>query len=304
MMLRILGTAAGGGLPQWNCACGGCSAARAVPARRRSHASVALRAAPDRWHVVNATPDLGGQIEAHTDLWPEPGSRRSPVAGVVLTDAELDHTLGIAQLRQAGELRICAAPAVRDALCEHLRLGAVLSPYTGLIWTDLGADKPVRLHPDDAIAFERVPISAKRPRYAASAASTSSAPEDGGWVSALRVTDRESGSTLVYAPALGAWPPALDAAVRSADLAIIDGTFWDDDEPVRAGISTRTATGMGHLPIDGPDGTARRVAGVPGRVLYTHLNNSNPLADPGAPQHRELAALGLATCHDGMVIEL
>lgn len=302
MLLQVLGTAAGGGVPQWNCACPGCSGARAHPHWRRRHASLAVQASQDRWYLVNATPDIGDQIEDCPALHPGPGSRRTPIAGLVLTDAELDHTLGIARLREAGAdgLELLTTGPVREALLTRLRLEAVIGPYTPLAWRELPRERPEPLTADSAVSVSAIPVSGKRPRYAADAPASGADP----WVVALRLTDRATGATAVYAPALAAWPEALRSAVAEADCVIVDGTFWDDEEPRRTGISSRTATGMGHLPIDGPGGTAERLEPLNARCLYTHLNNTNPLVDPGAPQHKRLADRGIEVAADGMVIDL
>ncbi|MFJ5266313.1 pyrroloquinoline quinone biosynthesis protein PqqB [Streptomyces sp. NPDC088387] len=296
MLLRVLGTAAGGGLPQWNCACPGCAGARAHPERRRRHASLAVRVDAGRWYIVNATPDIGDQIEDTPALHPGPGARQSPLAGVVLTDAELDHTLGVARLREADAVELVATAPVREALLAGPRLGAVLGPYTDLTWRELGADH-LALGPE--LRVTAVPVAAKRPRYAAGTGA-----DDPHWVVALVLTEPATGTSLLYAPALAAWPPALQEAAEAADCVIVDGTFWDEDEPVRTGISAKTATGMGHLPINGPTGTARRLTGLAARCLYTHLNNTNPLTDPDDDRHKQLADRGLAVAADGMVIEL
>ncbi|MEU6715092.1 MBL fold metallo-hydrolase [Nonomuraea sp. NPDC046802] len=274
MRLQVLGTAAGGGVPQWNCACPGCSGARAHPGRRRRHASLAVQT-DDGCHVVNATPDIADQIEACAWLRPGPGPRQSPLKGVILTDAELDHTIGLLRLREADTLEVRATPAVRQALRPFADL---LRPYLQLSWADA----------------DTIPVSGKRPRYAADAPASSA-----DWVSALRLTD--GAATVIYAPAMGVWPDELDAACAAADCVIIDGTFWDDDEPRRTGISAKTATQMGHLPITA---TMERLSRLPGRCLYTHLNNTNPLVDPAAEQHKVLAELGVEVAADGMVIDL
>ncbi|MFI2345996.1 pyrroloquinoline quinone biosynthesis protein PqqB [Streptomyces sp. NPDC019443] len=298
MLLQVLGTAAGGGLPQWNCACPGCAGARAHPHRRRRHASLALRADEGRWYLVNATPDIGDQIEDSHALRPGPGPRESPVAGVILTDAELDHTLGIARLREADGFDILATRPVRDALLGRLRLGEVLAPYTHIEWRELGREA-APLVKGGTVEIDAVPVSAKRPRYAAG-----SGPDERTWVVALRLRETTTGRSLLYAPALAQWTDEFQEAVGEADCVILDGTFWDDDEPVRTSISAKTATGMGHLPIAGPNGTARRLSGLNARCLYTHLNNTNPLADPDAPQHALLGEWGLEVAADRMVIEL
>ncbi|MEZ0093539.1 pyrroloquinoline quinone biosynthesis protein PqqB [Streptacidiphilus sp. EB129] len=311
MRLHVLGTAAGGGLPQWNCACPGCAGARAHPERRRRHASLAVRAGPGRWYVVNATPDLGEQIEACTELHPGPGIRHTPVAGVILTDAELDHTLGIARLREAAELDIWSTVTVSAALRGQLRLDAVLTAYTSVRW------RPLTRRPQDLdgagpegvpdLRVTAIPVSAKRPRYARQDDATAAgAATDAGqdWVVALRLDEPATGAAVLYAPAVGVWSEELRSAAETADCVILDGTFWDDQEPVRSGISKRTATEMGHLPVTGPTGTAERLARLEARCFYTHLNNTNPLNDPHAQEHRVLAEIGLRTATDGMVIDL
>lgn len=313
MLLQVLGTAAGGGVPQWNCACPGCSGARAHPGRRRRHASLAVRADDDHWYLINATPDIADQIEGTPALHPGPEARRSPVAGLVLTDAELDHTLGIARLREADRIEVLATGPVRTALRDRAHLDDILTPYASLEWRELGPS-PVPLSEGSDVEISAVPLSAKRPRYAVrdtmydtSDTSVEDRDErrDGDrWVVAIRLHDRRTGGTALYAPALAAWPDAFHDALTGADVVLLDGTFWDDDEPCRSGFSTRTASGMGHLPIDGPDGTAVRLAPLTARCLYTHLNNTNPLVDPAAPQHRQLAQLGLAVAAEGMEIDL
>ncbi|MEU7647092.1 pyrroloquinoline quinone biosynthesis protein PqqB [Streptomyces huasconensis] len=308
MLLQVLGTAAGGGLPQWNCACPGCAGARAHPERRRRHAALAVHTGEDHrpgeghWYLVNATPDLADQIEATPALHPGTGSdtRRTPVAGVVLTDAELDHTLGLARLREARDgVDVIATAPVREAVRDGLRLDALLTPYTSVRWRELTADPGLPLDDSGAIHVAAVPVSAKRPRYAAG-----TGPEADTWSVALRLTETATGRTALYAPALAVWSEAFEKAAQDADCVIVDGTFWDDDEPVRAGFTDRTATAMGHLPVAGPGGTAHRLARLPGRCLYTHLNNTNPLGDPDAEQHALLAHWGLEVAADGMVIEL
>ncbi|TDD84296.1 pyrroloquinoline quinone biosynthesis protein PqqB [Actinomadura darangshiensis] len=297
MRVRILGTAAGGGVPQWNCGCGGCAAARARPGLRRRHASIAVDAGGGGWLVVNATPDITEQIEAHPDLRPETGTRRSPVAGVVLTDAELDHVLGLPRLREAPSLHVLATATVRQALADGLRLDAVLAPYAGVTWSELPEKEPASF---GTLEVETIRVSGKRPRYAAGLDGHGDA-----WSVALRITDRRDGTTTVYAPCLADWPPELDDVLGDADCVFLDGTFWDDEEPRRSGFTERTATQMGHLPITGANGTSERFAALPAtRRLYTHLNNTNPLVDPDAEGHRTLAALGIEVATENAVIQL
>ncbi|MFE9812995.1 pyrroloquinoline quinone biosynthesis protein PqqB [Streptomyces sp. NPDC005227] len=298
MLLLTLGTAAGGGVPQWNCACPGCSGARTHPGRRRSHDSLAvLGRDPSSWFIVNAGPDVADHLEAHARLRPGPGEERTPVVHVLLTDAELDHTIGLLRLREARHVEIHATAPVRQALRERLTLDTVLTPYTTLTWRDLPAagQNPAVVA---GIEISAVHLSTKRPRYAVDA------PDDSAWVVAVRLHDPSRGTTALYAPALAEWSEDFDKEAAGADCVFIDGTFWDDEEPRRMGISARTSTGMGHLPIHGQGGTAERLASLPARCLYTHLNNTNRLVDPSAPEHGVLAARGLEVAQDGMVIEL
>lgn len=300
MRLRVLGTAAGGGVPQWNCACPGCAAARADPRLRRRHASLAVQTGDGHWYVVNATPDIAEQIEASPELHPGPEPRRTPVVGVVLTDAELDHSLGVPRLREAQALRLLATGTVRAALSAGLKLDDVLSPYAGLSWRTLAQDEHVLLDGDGSIAARAIRVSGKRPRYARALEVDGDA-----WSIALQLTDQKSGTSIVYAPALADWPVALEAALREAACVFIDGTFWDDQEPRRTGISGRTAREMGHLPITGDGGTAARLTAMAGvRIFYTHLNNTNPLIDPAAREHQVLAGMGIGVAQEDAVIDL
>ncbi|MFF3420492.1 pyrroloquinoline quinone biosynthesis protein PqqB [Streptomyces sp. NPDC002698] len=299
MLLRILGTAAGGGIPQWNCACPGCTGARRHPSRRRLHDGLALQPADSgTWFLANATPDIAEQLESHPGLRPDAGQERTPVVRVVLTDAELDHTLGLLRLREASRIDIWCTEPVRKALTTRLALDEVLAPYTTLNWYDLpltGAEHPADI---GGLEVSAIPLSAKRPRYAADE------PAHPAWSTALKISDRATGKTALYAPALAAWNDRLDDEIADSDCALIDGTFLTDDEPHRTGFSRRTASAMGHLPVEGPHGTALRLQGSGGQILYTHLNNSNPLVDPDDSAHERLAGLGLGVAADRMVVSL
>ncbi|WRZ87795.1 MBL fold metallo-hydrolase [Streptomyces sp. NBC_01007] len=299
MLLRILGTAAGGGIPQWNCACPGCTGVRRHPSRRRLHDGLAFQPADSgAWFLANATPDIAEQLESHPSLRPDAGQERTPVVSIVLTDAELDHALGLLRLREASRIDIWCTEPVRKALTTRLSLDEVLAPYTTLNWYDLplvGAERPTDI---GGLHVSAIPLSAKRPRYAADE------PAHPAWSIALKVRDRATGKTALYAPALATWNDRLDDEIADSDCVLIDGTFLTDDEPRRTGFSRRTASAMGHLPIEGPHGTALRLQGSGGQILYTHLNNSNPLVDPDDPAHERLAGLGLGVAADRMVVSL
>jgi pyrroloquinoline quinone biosynthesis protein B len=250
------------------------------------------------WFLANATPDVAEQLESHPALRPEAGQSRTPVVRVVLTDAELDHTLGLLHLREAARIDVWCTEPVRQALTTRLPLTDILSPYTTLTWHDLppaGSGRPAEVA---GLEVSVLPLSDKRPRYAADE------PSHPAWSSALTIRDPGSGTRAVYAPALAAWNDTLDEEIAAADCLLLDGTFLDEDEPSRSGISRRTASGMGHLPVRGAEGTAQRLAGADALVYYTHLNNTNPLVDPNAPEHERLADLGLRVAEDRMVVSL
>ncbi|MCG8971628.1 pyrroloquinoline quinone biosynthesis protein PqqB [Streptomyces sp. CL12-4] len=299
MLLRILGTAAGGGLPQWNCACPGGAGARRHPTRRRLHDGLAVHGAdPGAWFLANATPDVAEQLEDHSALRPGAGQERTPVVPVVLTDAELDHTLGLLRLREAARIDVWCTEPVHKALTTRLPLPDILAPYTELTWHELpltDAGQPARIA---GLEVSALPLSDKRPRYAADE------PAHPAWSAALEVRDPGTGASALYAPAVASWSDLLDHEIASADCVLLDGTFLHEDEPRRTGVSRRTASEMGHMPIEGRNGTAERLRRIGARVHYTHLNNTNPLVDPDAPQHERLAGLGLRVAEERMVVSL
>ncbi|WP_433383454.1 pyrroloquinoline quinone biosynthesis protein PqqB [Actinoplanes sp. CA-142083] len=254
MKIRVLGTAAGGGLPQWNCACPGCRTARA-DGRSLRQDTLAVSGDGHSWYLLNAAPDL--HLDA-PELRPGPGLRETPLRGVILTSAELDHTTGLIGLREAMSLTVLATAPVL-ATVPALPL---LDHYTAVTRRQLTCGVPAAL--DGGLTVTPFPLGAKRPRYAASQAESQSAND---WVVGLRLTSGRS--TFVYAPCLPAW----SAELADADLVLLDGTFFTDDEMLRSTGVRRTARQMGHLPIE--ESLPLLAPGV--RYLYTHLNNTNPV---------------------------
>lgn len=288
MKVVVLGTAAGGGVPQWNCACGPCSAVRSGELPARTQDALAVSADGAGWWLVNASPDIGAQLASTPSLAPGPGPRDTPVRGVLFTDAELDHTLGLAVLRGAVGLRVHAPAAVLRALAPTRD---VLATYGEWSWREVEPGRAVELDGLEVTAF---PVSGKRPRYATDST-------DGTWVVAYRFTDPATGGVLLYAPCLASWPPGFDALVAEADVVLLDGTFHAPSE-----MGTATGTGgqsaMGHLPITH---SLAHLRGHPStRLIYTHLNNTNPALDPGSPEHAEITAAGAELVPDGTLIEI
>ena len=262
MKVRVLGSAAGGGAPQWNCACAVCQQARRT-GRNRGQDTVAVSGDGTAWYLLNAGPDIRSQILAMPELAPGPGLRETPLRGVLLTTAELDHTIGLLSLREAVRLSVHAAAAVGAALETAFPLRPMLARYTELDWHDLDDRREL----DGGLTVHRLTVGTKRPRYAAGS------PGDS-WVSALRLTDRRTGSSFVYATCLPAWTEAFDAFVEGATEVLLDGTFATGDELTRATGRPGTAASMGHLPIADSRPYAARHPGT--RFRYGHLNNTNP----------------------------
>ncbi|MGW2488315.1 pyrroloquinoline quinone biosynthesis protein PqqB [Streptomyces sp. NPDC001606] len=292
MRVVLLGTAAGGGFPRWNCACERCAAARdgKLPARTQECAAVTGNGRD--WWLLNASPDLRAQLAATPALWPGSGRRTSPLRGVLLTDAEADHTMGLGVLRGAADLKVYAAPPARAALAPAR---AALGRYAPWEWADSLADGGFVLA--GGLVVTACPVGASTPAYVPGAA-----PEPAGpWRTAYRVEDLATGGVLVYAPSVGTWSPVLDELCADADCVLLDGTFLTADASGTA--AARPGTGQAppaHLPVDGPDGTLAALARlqVPRRI-YTHLHHTNPLLDPGSPAHDRVTAQGAEILPDG-----
>jgi len=275
--VRVLGSAAGGGFPQWNCRCGTCEAARVgARARPRTQSSLAIRGDEGPWFLVNASPDVRQQLEtltpAHID-----GVRASPIAGVLLTDSEIDHTAGLLVLRESRTpLRVFGAAAIEDALRDTLL--CMLQRFCGVDWHAL---QPGRVTPLEGLAVE---------------------PFDAGEATGFVFRD---GGVVTYAPGLARWDDDLLARFAASDLVLVDGTFWRGDELAELGISERTAADMGHVPLSGPDGTLAALAGLerPRKVLV-HINNTNPILLEDSPEREQVVRAGVEVAYDGLEVQL
>ena len=276
----------------------------------RSQDCLAVTGSGQRWFLVNASPDIRAQLLAAPQLAAGPGRRETPVAGVLLTDAELDHTIGLLMLREGSPLAVYGTGPVLAGLRDSFPVRPILAPYGSPGLTSCQVSEPVAL--DGQLSVTAIALGSKRPRYARPAASAqqdpppASAPAGPGavdpWVVAYRFEDRQTGGSLVYAPCLAAWTGPLDTALAGAGCVILDGTFFHDDEMLRATGEDRPALAMGHLPIAG---SYQRLAAHPAaRRLYTHLNNTNPAQAADSPEHAMLQAAGIEVAHDGMAVEL
>ncbi len=297
MKLRILGSAAGGGLPQWNC--GGENSLRAragdpaVPAR--SQTCVAVSADGARWSLLWASPDLRSQLIGFPALYPRPGTRDVPLDTLVLTSAELDCVLGLLLLRESLSYRVLSTRWVRDALLDH---GAPFRPLDAC-WSGVGLDEPVYLDREQILEARFFPLAPKLPGYLRELAQSGRETTVG-----LRLTDTRSGRRLVFAPGIKQLDSALLAELEAAQLRLVDGTFYTWDELLSLRPGAPDAVAMGHLPIAGSGGSLERLAGLRGRTLYLHMNATNPILDARSKARAAVLQAGLEIASDGQELEL
>lgn len=294
---RVLGSAAGGGLPQWNCGCPQCVRARAgdpdVPPR--SQPSLAVSADGTRWSLLNASPDVRDQLARFPGLHPRPGTRDVPLDTVVVTNPDLDHVLGLLVLRESLPHRIVSTPWVRDVLLRHNAVFRLLEPA----WGVARLDQPIALDREGALEARLFPVPGKVPTWAAKLAANH--PEA---TAGVRVTDLRTGRRLVYAPGIKSLDPGTLAELEAAHAVFADGTFFTADELARLRPGAPDAHEMGHAPISGARGTLQHLAGLRARVFYTHLNNTNPAHDAGSEAAAAIRRAGVGIASDGLELAI
>jgi pyrroloquinoline quinone biosynthesis protein B len=277
--IHILGSAAGGGLPQWNCTCANCVAARSGKIAPQTQSSIAISSDAEglqRWFLINASPDLPGQIQSVPQLQPRGDStRNTPIAGVLLTNADIDHALGLVLLRQQETpLVVYAADETRKALGWVDR---VLARFCGMEWREISAElQSLR----GGLVFRSIQLPGSV---------------------AFQFRDETSRATALFAPSVGELTEELRNAVRASDVVLFDGTFWSDDELGVVRPGARTAREMNHLPIS--DGSLDLLRQSPARrKIYTHINNTNPILMPGTRERAEVELAGIEIARDGLEI--
>ena len=309
MRIEVLGSAAGGGFPQWNCACRNCRALRAgtFHGKARTQTQVALTNDRRSWFLLNASPDLRIQIEATAGLHPSNDGRNSPLSGVVLTGSDIDQTAGLLSLRELQPLRIYCTPSLRRILSEHNSMFAMLNRTANQTqWTEIKPGKAFRLltvHGEDSgLHCEPFTLSCRYPAYVRPEQAARLSPED---ASLGLIVESSSGGRMAYLPAVPAVDAGLLARLETADLLLFDGTFWSDDELIRVQGDGATAREMGHLPVSSEEGSLRQLAGLrrPRKVLV-HINNTNPILDESSPEYHQVRAAGWEVAEDGWHFDL
>ncbi|MEE2523819.1 pyrroloquinoline quinone biosynthesis protein PqqB [Pseudarthrobacter sp. J47] len=297
MFTRVLGSAAGGGFPQWNCACPQCRAARSGsrPCVPRSQSSIAVSADRKEWFLFNASPDIQSQIEAFDDLHPDDGSV-TRMQSVMLTDAELDHTLGLLLMREGRGLEVHATESVYETLSTGTGVLRTLEAYCPVTWKPVVPGDEVMLGEGLSYRAFDVPTT-KRMRFAGAA--------ENGRVVGYTITDTSSGQRLVYLPCVQELTPGILAELAGASALLIDGTCWSDDEMPSLGLASKTSRDMGHVPITGPGGSLELLSPLPiERKIYIHINNTNPILLDDSPERLHLDRHDIGVAVDGLELEI
>jgi len=303
LRIRVLGSAAGGGFPQWNCGCANCEGvrSRSFPGIVRTQESVAVSVDGDAWFLLNASPEIRGQIESFKPLCPR-RPRDSPIAGLVLTNGDLDHVLGLLSLRESYPLTIYATEAVRVGFTDGNVLYRTLQRFDGQVtWRQLVLEQRSRLGGEaSGLSITPFAVPGKRPVHLEGRGPGSAEDNIG-----LLLEDQIGGRTVAYVPAAASWTDTLDRVLASADAVFFDGTFWSSDELLTSGVGTKRAEDMAHLPVGGPAGGLERLSqlGARRRILI-HLNNTNPLLREDGPECAEVLGAGVEIAFDGMEIAL
>jgi len=303
LKIRVLGSAAGGGAPQWNCGCFNCREGRRPGGRvrPRTQESVAVSADGESWFLINVSPEIRAQIEACPDLWPK-AERHTPIAGILLTNGDLDHCLGLLSLRESHPLVVYATDAVRAGFTEDNVLYRTLERFPGQVtWRRLELGRAQPLGGDLQVTAVATP--GKLPLHLEGRRAPS--PEDSVGLVISPLGDG-SGRTLAYFSGVAGPSPEVERAVRDASVVFFDGTFWSSDELIAAGLGTRRAEEMAHWPIGGPEGSLRFLGAATKSSwsFYIHVNNTNPILHEDSPERRAVEELGVKVAHDGLELNL
>jgi pyrroloquinoline quinone biosynthesis protein B len=311
MRIRILGSAAGGGFPQWNCACSNCAGLRdrSVRAKPRTQTQIAFTPDDYVWFLIGASPDLRAQILSTPELSPNastPG--RSPIGGVFLPSADVDAAMGLLHLREFQNFFVFTSAGIQRALKSENRIFKVLDRADPPVqWQTLSAKGRLGIHlsenPGEAPTFvcNTIPLGGAYPDFVSDETRRAVSADD----ASLGFLFEQDGKKLFVATSLSGYSSEWMKLAASADVILIDGTFWTDDELRDTGRSQKSARDIGHLPLSGPDGLLEQFpAEAQGRKILIHINNTNPILDEASAEHRAVLDAGFEIAYDGMSIEL
>jgi len=308
MKILVLGSGAGGGYPQWNCKCPMCESQRGGRTSARTQSSIAVSADGHQWLLINASPDLGHQIRSNSPLHPRQSLRDTPIRAVLLVDAQIDHVAGLLTLREGPPIELYCTPSVFETLTAGLPLLPTLEHYCGVRWHMLpvsGERTAAEFHVDalPGLRLRALAIPGNAPPYSPRRNNATVGDNI-----AVLIEDLATGRQLFYAPGLASVGEPEMRWMRQADCLLVDGTFWTENEMVDAGLGTKSASDMGHLPQLGRPGRPGMIAALDGvgarRKVLIHVNNSNPILDEHGEQRMLLKQHGIEVAHDAMEIEL
>jgi pyrroloquinoline quinone biosynthesis protein B len=310
MKILVLGSAAGGGFPQWNCNCPNCAGVRSggIKAKARTQSSIAVSSNGTDWVLINASPDILQQIRSNPALQPARAIRDTGIAAVMVMDAQIDHITGLLMLREGRKkLNLYCTESVWDDLNHGLPLAKVLSHYCGVerhpiegLSSDQTRFAPIEVPGIEGIRFHPMPLKSKAPPYSPHRNNPGPGDNNG-----LMIESKATGKKLFYAPGLGEIEPHVLEAMQQADCVLVDGTVWTGDEMITLGLTQKTAADMGHLQLSGPGGMIEVLDGIgTRRKVLIHINNTNPILNEDASERTVLAQHGIEVAYDGMEINL
>ncbi|WP_312842914.1 pyrroloquinoline quinone biosynthesis protein PqqB [Stutzerimonas nitrititolerans] len=303
MFIQILGSAAGGGFPQWNCNCTNCAGLRAGTLRgqARTQSSIAISDNGVDWILCNASPDIRAQLEAFPALQPARKPRDTAIGAIILLDSQIDHTTGLLTLREGCPHEVWCTEMVHQDLTTGFPLFNMLEHWNGgLKWNPIALDGSFVIPACPNLVITPIPLRSSAPPYSPHR----NDPHPGDNIG-LFIEDRRTGGKLFYAPGLGQVSEALLGTMRGADCLLVDGTLWRDDEMRVREVGDKLGSEMGHLPQSGPGGMIEVLDGLPAaRKTLIHINNTNPILDQDSPERAMLDEHGIEVAFDGMSIEL
>jgi len=301
--ILVLGSAAGGGYPQWNCNCETCAGHRSqsINSLARTQSSIAVSGNGSDWLLINASPDIGQQIRSTPALQPGRELRDTGISAVMLMDSQIDHTTGLLSLREHSKpLPLFCTQMVHNDLTSGFPVLNMLEHYCGVDWTEIALDEEwFQIDGIAGIEFKPLVIDSKAPPYSPHRHD----PHPGDNI-AVTIRCRDTGKSVFYSPGLGGLQDKTRAAMQAVDCLLVDGTTWTNDEMQTRGVGSKLATEMGHLAQSGPGGMIEELQNLECRKILIHINNTNPILDPDSSQRAALSRLNIEVAEDGMQVAL
>ena len=305
MKILVLGSAAGGGFPQWNCHYANCKGLRegTIKATARTQSSIAVSVNGNDWVLINASPDIREQINQSPQLWPEQGSRGTKIRAAILTDSQIDHTTGLLTLREGLPLDVYCSDVVYEDLSTVFPLFNLLEHWHGgLRFSKINTEQkqPFSVEGVEGIDFVPVIIESNAPPYSRYRDKVIAGNNIG-----LKIIDKSTGKYLFYLPGIVESTEEVEHILCKASCVLIDGTLWLDDEMIAQGVGTKLGSEMGHMPVNGDYGTVALLNKFTiDRKILIHINNTNPILNEESAQHQFVLDNGVEIATDGMEITI